>query len=86
MPTYRMTITMLSPVHVGSGEEIDPVEYVVRQESNGGQRTSFLYAIDLPGLLSRLSDAQRREFNKAADLGGTIYLRKFIEKKYAIVS
>ena len=28
MPAYHMTLTMLSPVHIGSGEEIDPITEV----------------------------------------------------------
>ncbi len=80
MPAYRMTLTMLSPVHIGSGEEIDPIEYVVRQEGQGEAARCVLYALDLPALLGRLTDAQRRDFNAAADQAATTYLRKFIAK------
>ena len=56
MPAYRMTLTMLSPVHIGTGEEIEPVEYVVRKRANGGDAACLLYSIDLPRMLSRLSE------------------------------
>ncbi len=79
MPAYRMTLTMLSPVHIGTGEEIEPIDYVVRRP-NPKEPDCLLHALDLPRLLARLTDAQRREFNDAADRGGSLFLRKFMDR------
>jgi CRISPR-associated protein Csm5 len=73
-----MTLTMLSPVHIGSGEEIDPVEYIVTEEQRGADTYWFLHALDLPALLARLTEDQRRQFNAAADRNALFYLRKFV--------
>jgi CRISPR-associated protein Csm5 len=80
MPIYRMTLTMLSPVHIGSGEEIEPIEYVVRRRGDSEPPAYSLYAIDLPRMLARFTEAQRRDFNAAADQGETLWLRKFIDR------
>lgn len=79
MPSYHMTLTMLSPVHIGTGEEIDPTQYVIQQDKNGH---IFFYAIDFPRFLADLDDRGRDEFNKAVDQGGTVYLRKFVASRF----
>lgn len=82
MPRYEMTLTMLSPVHIGSGEEIDPSRYVVRKELRGDDEFYFFYAIDLPRFLARIDDRKRREFIGAAEHAkGPIYLRKFLDQE-----
>lgn len=73
-----MTLTMLSPVHIGTGEEIEPTEYVVR-EANGGV---FFYAVDFPKFVADLSDRDRIEFNRAIDHGGTVTLRRFLADRF----
>lgn len=78
MPVYRMTLKMLAPVHIGSGEGIDPVEYVVTRKQQGEFTDCHLYALDLPALLSRLHGDQRRKFNVAVENNALFYLRKFI--------
>lgn len=78
MPAYRMSLTMLSPVHIGSGAEIEPTEYVVEQRGQGANANWLFHALDFPRLLGRLSDVQRRTFNQAADQQALFHLRKFI--------
>jgi CRISPR-associated protein Csm5 len=77
MPSYQLTLTMLSPVHIGTGQEIEPTEYVVRQDDRG----IFFDAIDFSRFLADLTDADRSEFNRAADQGSTTFLRKFVADK-----
>ena len=48
---YKMIITPLTPIHVGSGEQLSPGEYFVFDE-NGGH---VLYAIDMGYLGSKLA-------------------------------
>ncbi len=76
MPRYRMNLTMLSPVHVGTGEEIEPTEYVVCERD----KYIYFHAVDFPRFLADLDDHRRAEFNQAVDMGGTVYLRKFVNK------
>ncbi|HSW45507.1 MAG TPA: type III-A CRISPR-associated RAMP protein Csm5 [Phycisphaerae bacterium] len=74
MPAYRMTLTMLSPVHIGTGEEIEPTEYVVR-ESDGA---IFFHAVDFSKFVAGLDGRRRAEFDQAIDRGGTVHIRRFL--------
>ena len=47
---FKMTLTMLGPVHVGSGQMLGPMDYVVRQEKDG---VIWFYAIDAGRILGR---------------------------------
>ena len=78
MPAYRFTLTMLSPVHIGSGEEIEPTDYVVEARDFNGATHHILRALDLAKLLGRLTEDQRRRFNEAVDQKALFHLRKFI--------
>lgn len=72
MKRYRMKIQTLTPVHIGTGEDIAPFEYVLKDD--------VFYRIDLARFLTNLSPAQRGDFNKAVDSGNVIFMRKFIAR------
>ncbi len=77
MPVYDLTLQMLSPVHVGTGDEIDPTEYVVREVPK--HRGSFeLLALDLPRLLSSLTPPERAKFDAAVRDKSVTLVRRFI--------
>jgi CRISPR-associated protein Csm5 len=75
MKTYRLKLTMLSPVHIGTGEELSPDEYVVDRLDKDNYR---LRAIDLPALFSGLSPQQRQAFDLAAGASSVSMLYRFI--------
>lgn len=75
MKRYMMTLTILSPVHIGSGVDIDPLEYVVK---NG-----IFYRLDLPKFINHLDSAVRREFSQKASDPNPIVLRDFIRRHAA---
>jgi len=55
--TYKLTVTPLMPIHIGSGEEISPGEYFIFKDDP----TSYaLYAVDVGYLASRLKPESRR--------------------------
>lgn len=72
MKRYKMTLTILSPVHIGSGEEIDPTEYIVKD--------GIFYRLDLPRFLSQLNGAQRAEFDRAVSDPNPWRIRDFIRR------
>ncbi|HOV68365.1 MAG TPA: type III-A CRISPR-associated RAMP protein Csm5, partial [Methanoregulaceae archaeon] len=78
MPTYPFTLTMLSPVHIGTGEEIDPSEYVVTAEKAGDDAQYVVDVLDLPAFLGSLTPAARREFDDAVAKNALFYLRRFV--------
>jgi CRISPR-associated protein Csm5 len=70
MKPYKMTITILSPVHIGSGADIDPLEYVVKD--------GVFYRLNLPAFLSQMDASRRAEFNQKANDPNPLVLRDFI--------
>jgi len=79
MERFRLTLRMLSPVHVGTGEVLTPESYVVRREDDA----PVLAAIDLGALLAGLTDKDRAAFNRAADSGDITAVRRFIRDRSA---
>ena len=80
MPTYPYTLTMLSPVHIGSGEELEPSEYIVTREELNGQTQYIVDVIDLPAFLASLTPDARRRFDAAVS-GSVLHpLRRFIRE------
>lgn len=75
MSRHRMTLTMLSPVHIGTGEELTPDEYIIRRGKDG----CMLHALDLPALLGHLSATQRAEFDQAVRDNSLASIRRFID-------
>lgn len=65
-----MKLQILSPVHIGTGYEIPPYEYVVKGE--------FFHRIDLSGFLSSFTPAMRTAFDKAINDTNPTFVRKFI--------
>lgn len=57
LETYNLTISTLSPVHVGCGEDYEPTNYVIDGET--------LYAFDPARLLAEMKPAQREELTRA---------------------
>jgi len=62
MPVYRYTLTMLSPIHIGSGSEITPYEYIIREDPSTISNYSLI-AIDINRLLSHLEESSRKTFS-----------------------
>ncbi len=69
---YKMTVKMLSPVHIGTGQELLPFEYIIRDD--------VMYVIDLVGLLSGLALKTRSEFESVVDQNNFCFLREFIRQ------
>jgi len=79
MPVYDFTLTMLSPVHIGTGEDIGPHEYVVKPAAQEGQY--ILHVIDLPAFLGSLSPPDRRAFDEAVARDALFYIRRFVAER-----
>ncbi|MDR1887975.1 MAG: type III-A CRISPR-associated RAMP protein Csm5 [Zoogloeaceae bacterium] len=61
LETFDLSITTLSPVHVGCGEDYEPTGYII-----DGQR---LYEFDPVALMRQLPSSEREDFAKAVDKG-----------------
>lgn len=70
MSSYKLTCKVLSPVHIGTGEQIEPFEYVINDFT--------FYRIDLSGFLSNLSEKESETFYRLSNNNDINGLRKFI--------
>lgn len=67
---YRLTGRLLSPIHIGTGNEIDPMELVLRNE--------LFHRVRLENLLTRMNDLQRAEFHKAVNRADFAQIRQIV--------
>lgn len=70
MQIFKFNMNFLSPVHIGSGEEIDPLNYIVSDK--------FFYRINLEKLIYEMKDQERKELINLIENKRYIELRKFI--------
>lgn len=70
MKRYRMNLKILSPVHIGSGQELDPLEYFVKDR--------FFYRLNMTSFLQDLPDRLKQNFYQAVNAANPINLRRFI--------
>lgn len=64
--TYKVNAEILTPVHIGDGTELEPLEYVIREK---------FYKVNLEEWLSTLSGGKAEEFKR---LTGKEYAQKSI--------
>lgn len=72
--TYKIKAEMLTPVHIGDGTELEPLEYVIKDR---------FYKVNIEEWLSTLSDEKADEFTKLtgkdyAQKATLVALRKFV--------
>jgi hypothetical protein len=73
---FKMTLTMLGPVHVGSGQMLGPMDYIVREDKSG---VIWFYAIDAGRMFSTMSERQRADLDGGTRGGGlSAGLRRFV--------
>jgi len=72
MNTYNFKIDFLSPVHIGDGEELEPYDYVVKN--------NIFYRINLEKFLSEFDNYLKDEFYIILNSNDFIKLREFIYK------
>jgi len=65
--------TFLSPVHIGTGQELDPFCSFIKEDR--------LYYFELSALLARLTDGQRNVFTKLLADGSLVEVRKFLAER-----
>lgn len=73
---YRVNLHLLSPIHVGTGEELDPFSYVIRNRT--------LYLIDLIKWIENFSDKDKLESMMDSDNFANV--RSFIADHFNLKS
>lgn len=70
MKTYNLNCEILSPIHIGTGDEIDPLNYIIK-----GNR---FFSLSLGNYIAAMSDEERVAFEALIDKGNLIELRKYV--------
>ena len=71
--SFNLKITPLSDIHVGTGNDIMPYDYVIK----GG----YFYQVDSLNIFRSLSESQKKEFSIYAEQD-IIKLREFVSRVY----
>lgn len=70
MTIKKISCEILSPIHIGSGKEINSLEYIIRD--------GRLYKISLEKFVSDMNETRRAEFEAVIEMGDLIKLREFM--------
>lgn len=68
MKTYKLKLTVLSAIHIGTGEDYEPINYVIdkiEQKNIDGQvvKKNIMFVFDEMEFFASLDSAQKQEFN-----------------------
>ncbi len=70
MKTVKLRCEIISPVHIGTGQEINPFNYIIKEQK--------LHYFSLEKFLINLPNSKRVDFESIIDAGDLLDLRKFI--------
>ncbi|MBF0555416.1 MAG: type III-A CRISPR-associated RAMP protein Csm5 [Nitrospirae bacterium] len=70
MKTCTLRCQILSPLHIGTGSELSPLDYIIKN--------STLYVISFGRLVNMLNEKDRDSLEKIIDTGDLIKLRSFV--------
>lgn len=72
MKTHKLSCEILSPIHIGSGDEIDPLKYVIKGKN--------LFKISFERFLAGINDAERLKLEELIDSGDLLLLREYVSE------
>lgn len=86
MKTYKLKLTALSPIHIGTGEDYEPINYVidkmdVKLPDGKIVKKDYMFVFDEMEFYSKLDDIKKQEFNKI--VSDTAYDARF--KLYSFI-
>ena len=76
MKAFKLKCEVLSPIHIGAGDEIDPLDYIIQ-----GER---LYRISFERFVSEMNGTERTEFEGLLDKGDLISIRKYVSEHISV--
>lgn len=84
LESYKLILKPLTPIIIGSGEELEAYEYVVHEEDNGQK---YFYAINWLEYINTLPVFDRGKIVNVIESADVMQIRKFLfEKTSSIVS
>lgn len=82
---YKIKLKPLSPIHIGTGEAYEPMNYVIDVDLKDGK--DYMYVFDEFEFVKGLDDKSKEEFMKIAsdnNGNGILKLQKFIKEKSSL--
>jgi CRISPR-associated protein Csm5 len=70
MKKYRLRLELLSPIHIGAGTEMNPLDYIIED--------GRLYSISFEKFVVGMDNAQRRELENLIDMSSLMEMRKYV--------
>ncbi len=69
MQTYKLKLTAISPIHIGTGEEYEPINYVIdkmkiKQADGKIIEKDYMFVFDEMNFFTSLDNTKKQEFNK----------------------
>lgn len=74
MKTFKLQCEILSPLHIGTGKEIEPLDYII-----AGER---LYRLSFERFVTDMAEAERKAFEGILDKGHLLEIRKYVEERF----
>lgn len=71
---YKLKLIFASPVHIGSGEELEPLDYVISD--------NIFYKLNLHSLIASLPQNKKEELKSYINNNKLIQIRKFIKDNF----
>lgn len=75
--TYNLELKPLTPIIIGSGEELDAYEYVIHQDNDGND---YLYAINWLEYINSVPVLDRAKIIKAIESCDVMQVRQFLQE------
>ena len=72
MKTFKLQCEILSPLHIGTGKEIEPLDYIIT-----GER---LYRLSFERFVTDMTESERLAFEGILDKGNLLETRKYVEE------
>jgi len=76
MKTFKLQCEILSPLHIGTGKEIEPLDYIIT-----GER---LYRLSFERFVTDMTEGERKVFESILDKGNLLEIRKYVEERINI--
>ncbi|MBI4744478.1 MAG: CRISPR-associated endoribonuclease Cas6 [Actinobacteria bacterium] len=78
LKTYKLELKPLTPIIIGSGEELEAYEYVIHRDGDGND---YLYAINWLEYINTVPIFDRAKILSLIESGNIMQLRQFLENK-----
>lgn len=72
MKTLKLKCELLSPIHIGTGSDIDPLNYLIRDDT--------LYRLSFEKFIADIADIKRSKLEELIDKWDLIEIRKYVSE------